>query len=281
MNVIPDRLAYLPVEATTKMLTTAVLEGREVMPVTAIDKVAIPARWESAPVRNLIDKALHRFELTRTQADAWLAPRLHATLRLTRAEASDPALWSHLAMRIAPDYVAWRHPGRNLSEDQLHKVNKVRFAGPFDRQAFTRLWWAAELFRDGPDYRPVEVACGHQDVLNTILGLRITLHRPVAQALLRLVADGTAATSDEVNVLAKAVNAAGSTLVYEALAPDNARDPDAYQDWIEDGVGAFVPHDSLPEGPDDGRVPQPSVDALSTLFAKLYNEAPTRVSPQS
>ncbi|WP_063910162.1 DUF6339 family protein [Herbidospora yilanensis] len=275
---VPDRLALLPVEVAAKMLTPAVLEGREGMPFAAIDKVSTPTGRRSAPIRSLIDETIRRFAENRTDSDAWLAPRLHATLRLTRAEASDPALWNHLAMRIAPDYVAWRFPGRGHGEGRLQKINRNRFVGPFDAQGFTRLWWAAELFRDGCDYTPVLTACGHQDVLNTILGLRITLHRPTAQALLRMVAGGVAVTSKEVNVLAQAVNAAATTLVYEALAPDSPRDHDASRDWMDDSNGVFVPFDSLPEGPDDGEAPATSVRDLVELFMDIYRDAPTRVS---
>lgn len=41
------------------------------------------------------------FDEERTRADAWLAPRLHATLRLTRQEAADRRLWNHLALAVA------------------------------------------------------------------------------------------------------------------------------------------------------------------------------------
>ncbi|MBB6345245.1 hypothetical protein FHU36_001754 [Nonomuraea muscovyensis] len=277
MSAAPDRLAYLQVEVATRLLSTAVLERREAMPIVAIDKVCTPAPWPAEPVRQLIEEALKRFELNPpTQADAWLAPRLHAALRLTRAEAADPGLWAYLAMRVASDYVVWRHPGRNPKHGQVRSINKARFVGPFDTQAFARLWWAAELFRDGPDYRPVVVACGNQDVLNTVLGLRVILHRPVAQALLRLVSDGRAATGREVNALAQAVNAAGSTLVYEALAPDVGQDPDAYRDWIDEGHNGFVPYDALPDGPDDGQVSHAAIHELVALFARLYDEAPVR-----
>jgi len=35
-----------------------------------------------------------------------------------------------------------------------------------------------------------------------------------------------------------------------------------------------VPFDSLPYGPDDGRVRQQSVDTLATLFKQLFTSAP-------
>ncbi|WP_344241963.1 DUF6339 family protein [Actinocorallia libanotica] len=210
----------------------------------------------------------------RESADAWLAPRLHATLRLTRAEAANRGLWNYLALRIAPDYVFWRHPGRPSKEND-RITNRERFSGRITRQAFARLWWAAELFRDGYDYRSVEIACGKpQDLLNTILSTEIIRHRPTAQALLRLVADGTVATSDHVNELSKALNAAGMTLVYEVIAPDAPLDTDAYRTWVDERGNSNIPFDALPDGPDDGRALPGAVNSLLSLFRRLFEERP-------
>lgn len=265
-------LGLLPDEAAARFLTTGVLENNEPLPLTAIDRMSEPARWEAEPVRQLFDEAMKRFTpAERTSADAWLAPVLHATLRLTRREASDSRIWNYLAIRLAPDYVYWRH----LSRGNPPMVSRARFSGPFYSQAFARLWWAAELFRDGPDYGPVVVACGNQDVLNTVLRLDVILHRPTAQAIIRLLATGVIRTGRQVNALAQAVNTAGSTLSYEALAPDDPRDADAYRDWIEELSGVLVPYDSLPTGPSDGRTRPTSVDTLTTLFKQLFFESPS------
>ncbi|MEU1729239.1 DUF6339 family protein [Nonomuraea sp. NPDC005692] len=265
-------LSLLPDEAAARFLTTGVLENTEPLPFAAVDQMSQPARWEAEPVRQLFDEAMKRFTTAeRTSADAWLAPVLHATLRLTRREASDSRIWNYLAVRLAPDYVYWRH----LSRGNPHTVSRTRFSGPFYSQAFARLWWAAELFRDGPDYGPVVVACGNQDVLNTVLRLDIILHRPTAQAIIRLLTTGVVRTGRQVNALAQAVNTAGSTLSYEARAPDNPRDVDAYRDWIEELTGVLVPYDSMPIGPSDGRARSTSVDALATLFTQLFAESPS------
>jgi hypothetical protein len=277
MRPLPDYLADLPDEIAVRHLTTEFLEGREDLPPAELDSSVKPfgkdLRWSTAPLRELVDEAMKRFNEHPVAADAWLAPRLHATLRITRAEASVSGLWNHLALRVAPDYVAWRHPGR-ISGEGAGRINRDRFNGPFHKQAFTRLWWAAELFRDGYDYAPVEFACRNQDVINTVLAIEIIRHRPVAQAYLRLLADGTVRTGDHANQLSTALNAAGMTLVYEALAPDAPPDPDAYRAWIEQRLEQNVPLDSLPEGPDDGRAPIPAINALVPLFRRLFEERP-------
>jgi hypothetical protein len=277
MTDIPDRLALLPGEAATGFLTAAVLQEREPLPFAAIDSRSSPTAWAAEPVRELIDEAMKRFgPETRTAADAWLAPALHATLRLTRRDAADSTLWNHIALRVGPDYVFWRHQGRQTERTPIPSVNRTRFCGPFYSQAFTRLWWAAELFRDGPDYGPVVVACGNQDMLNTALRLEVILHRPAAQAILRLLSTERVRTGREVNALLQAVNMAGSTLAYESIGPDEEQDGDAYSDWVDDLAGELVSFDSVPDGPEDGRVPARSVEALVPLFERLFAEAPVR-----
>ena len=264
MNQFPEHLLSLPSEAAIGHLTEAVLQGRAPIPTRAIDRAARPhpamELRTTAPIRELIDEA----------------QRLHSLLHLTCAEAADGGLWNHLALRVASDYVFWRHAGRSSKLHPVSKVNRSRFVGPFHTQAFARLWWAAELFRDGYDYQPVVVACQNQDILNTALRMTVVLHRPTAQAILRLVADGTASGGREANALVKAVNAAGSTLSFETIAPDAEPDPDAYQSWALDRDDDLLFFEKLPEGPDDGRTPLASVNRLTELFRKLFADAPVR-----
>ncbi|MBB4901067.1 hypothetical protein FHS37_005147 [Streptomyces griseostramineus] len=258
-------------------LTEGLLRGEQVHSGIDLAKVAEPlpeddARWWVEPIRSLVEDAMFEFRNERTKADAWLAPRLHATLRLTRREAADKRLWNHLALAVAPDYVVWRH----LSES-AQRVAAERFRGPSDRQCFSRLWWAAEIFRNGPDYGPVETACGNQDLIHTVLRLGLLDHRPTAQAVVRLLQDGKITTGREVNGLSVAINAAGATLIYDVLAPDEPRDPARLRDWIAEAETAPpVSRHDLPEGPDEDPVPEESLAALTDYFADLFETAPVR-----
>jgi hypothetical protein len=232
------------------------------------------ARWQVLPVRALVEEAMNRFEDRPTGADAWLSPRLHATLRMTRAEAADARLWNYLAMLAAPDYVVWRHSGDGITRAE-------RFSGSHFVQAFARLWWAAELFRNGADYRPVATVFAYQDFVNSVMRLDVIDHRPTATAILRIVdrlaSERVKNGSDHVNALSKAVNAAASTLMFDVLAPDDPVDNDALRDWIADSTHApAVPRDRLPYGPSDGTVNQHAVDTLVPLFEKLLAESPLR-----
>jgi len=275
-----DRIGLLPTGVAKRHLNRAVLAGAEPPAQVALLRASAPvddasARWNSEPVRVLLEQAMARFEGDRAAADAWLAPRLHATLRLTRGEAANKDLWAYLGLIVAPDYVIWRHrPVVADEERRTPTVQSARFVGGNNSQALARLWWAAELFRDGADYAPAEFACGNQDVLNTALRLDIMEHRPTAQAVLRVVrrlADaGTPRLGDHVNALTTAVRVARSTLVFEALGPDELPDEAGLLDWVADADSAPpVSWDRLPDGPDDGGVPAASVATLTALFEDI------------
>jgi hypothetical protein len=279
---LPERLALLADVNAAKYLTGGLLSGQDAPPYVALNKVTEPiedmsARTEVSTLRDLIDLAMQEFDSeAHTRADAWLAPRLHAALRLTRREAADPRLWNFIALAVAPDYVLWRHLPK-AGHRNRPSVPAARFTGAHYTQAFARLWWAAELFRDGKDYHPVTVACGNQDVLNTILRLDIIDHRPTAQALIRLIDKGMVTTGREVNALAVVTNAAASTLLYDAMAEDDEWDGAALAAWIADADFAPpVPRRSLPEGPDDGPVRSQAVDHLTTRFEELFADAHVR-----
>ncbi|MER5477765.1 DUF6339 family protein [Streptomyces sp. NPDC002734] len=279
---LPERLALLADVNAAKYLTGGLLSGQEAPPYVALNKVTEPiedmsARTEVSNLRDLIDLAMQEFDSeAHTRADAWLAPRLHAALRLTRREAADRALWNFIALAVAPDYVLWRHLPKG-GHRSTPSVPVARFTGAQYTQAFARLWWAAELFRDGKDYHPVTVACGNQDVLNTILRLDIIDHRPTAQALIRLIDKGKVTTGREVNALSTVANTAASTLLYDALAEDDEWDGSALAAWIADvDFAPPVPRRALPEGPDDGPVRRAAVDWLEERFEGLFAEASVR-----
>ena len=279
----PPTLGLLEDPVAFEFLSPGVRSGQELPPQVALRKTAITlseneSRWRSEPIRELVDEAMRRFAEDKYQADGWLAPRLHATLRMTRSEASDRRLWNYLAMLVAPDYVAWRHGGNGV----LAAVS--RFSGVHHTQAFSRLWWAAELFRDGGDYHYVEVACQKQDVLNTTMRHEVIDHRPTALAIVRVVeelmAAGASRLSDRINALSTAVNAAGSTLLYDVIAPDLPADVSGVYEWIDEtATMAAVPWDRLPHGPDDGGVRREAVDTLVPLFRDLLAGASLRRRP--
>ncbi|MDX3576190.1 DUF6339 family protein [Streptomyces sp. FL07-04A] len=279
---MPERLGLLSATAAEPFLTEDLLRGIEGHGGVDLAKVVEPLsegdpRWKVEPLRGLIEDAPYRGTENRTAADAWLAPRLHAALRITRREAADQRIWNHLALGVAPDYVAWRHMGAPTAKSPERRISPARFKGVADRQCFSRLWWAAELFRNGPDYSPVEVACSNQDLIHTVLRGSLIDHRPTAQALVRVLQRGIATTGRDVVGLMAAVNTAGATLVYDAMVEDAPRDPDDLRRWIAEAENAppVARHDP-PSGPDEDPVPEASIEKLTDYFAELFETAPVR-----
>lgn len=213
--------------------------------VGAADGAEVPL----ATVRDLMTEVADRVDAGRWAADRaasdrWLAPRLHWALRLTRAQGADPLMWLWLALQF-PDYVTWRWDGtKGVTED--------RWLGPVHKQAFSRLWWGGEIFRDGPDYSPVERAFVRQDLPNSYLHRPMVRCRPLALALVDVAAPAgreTEVSADEVNDLARAVNLATAGAPPESEIGGGADDVAAYLGWVARPAPHPEDWDRLPEGP--------------------------------
>lgn len=182
----------------------------------------------------------------RTLSDRWLAPRLHFALRLTRAQAGERTLWAWLAIRYSA-YVTWRWA------DTDDVVNDDRWNGPVHKQALMRLWWGAELFRDGPDYSPVERAFIRQDLPNSYLHRPIVRCRSLALAIVDVLAPAsgeTPRTSDEVNDLARVLNLAVAGCPPELETEFQQDDHSAYDIWLRQPPAKPETWEHRPTGPD-------------------------------
>ncbi len=237
------------------------------------------------PARVVLDEAMRRFDQSDAAAsDSWVGPRLHAALRLSRREAGAQGIWRFLGLWAA-DYVRWRF-GPPKGEDDVEKAAKrERFIGPDYKQALARLWWMAELFRNGKDYSSAQLALTNQDIINNLFRARLAHHRPTALAVLQVLPrskDGRSLPGGrEANALSKAANAAASTLVLDVIATDPLPDLTSRTRWERDAVN-YDPRTSftaLPEGPDDGDVPKEALDSMKTLLDALYAEAHVRGKP--
>ncbi|MDE0613144.1 MAG: DUF6339 family protein [bacterium] len=232
-------------------------------------------------VGTVLDEAMHRFSYSElTDADVWLAPRLHYSFRMTRREAANRGIWRWMSVVFSPEYVRWRWGSPDTSSQDVAKAARLeRFDGLDYKHALARLWWMAELFRDGPDYGPATKALANQDIPNNLFRMDVAHHRPTTQAAVRVL-EGR--SGREANALAKAVNSAASTIVLDVLAPDVTLDPEASIRWIEDrDIDPVHYFDVLPLGPDDPKVPDTSVDEMTELLNALLAEAPVRGRDQT
>ncbi|MEV0290990.1 DUF6339 family protein [Kribbella sp. NPDC050820] len=205
-------------------------------------------------------------------SDRWLAPRLHAVLRLTRYEAADRGLWAWLAVDLFPDYVRWRWRGRRSTEgEEPAGPPAKRFIGSERDNGLARLWWGAELFRDGADYGPVQSAFVMQDVPNTWLSLNAIHHRAAAQAALRIL---PSLNSKQINRLSTALDHVLTTIQLDAVAPVPGPDIIAIEEWISERAdGDVVLGDGLPSGPDE----DPTDSDMVARVEKLLRDVATSI----
>lgn len=226
-------------------------------------------------VRVFVDEAMSRFTRAQTTAaDVWLAPRLHYSLRLSRREAARREMWRWLGVVFAPDYVRWRFGPPDGEQDPERAAGDDRFMGPDYKHALARLWWMAELFRDGPDYAPVEAAMSNQDIPNNLFRMDIAHHRPTVQAAVKVLGGKS---GREANALAKATNSAATTLIVDTISPDTVLDPATLMAWLTDDdidPGKYL--NEMPPGPNDPRVDPERTMTMTTLLEALFAEAPVR-----
>jgi hypothetical protein len=214
------------------------------------------------PLARVLEHAMAEFE-DPPGADKWLGPRVHAALRLTRREASDRGLWSYLGLVPFQQYVRWRFTA----------VPDTRFMGPPHDHALGRLWWGAELLRNGPDYTDVVTGLHIQDIPNSFR-FDVFHRRPLAVAAVRVLGtwrDGEPATGRQANELLQAMNMALVTLATDADIPDHEAEIDEV--WLTTAPDAnSLVADDLPTGPDDGSVPNAVLAAATELVTDIATD---------
>ncbi len=224
----------------------------------------------SEPLRSVIDEAKRRYPPERS--DAWLAPRVHATIRLTRREAGDKRLWNYLTIVAFPDYVRWRFFDASKPEEP---VPLDRFLGEDSKNALARLWWAAELTRNGNDYSPTMEALTLVRFFVSWQPMDFMHHRPAALAATRFLKgfnSGKGATAPQSEALSKAFNLTLTTLSLDTLCDNPAVDAESLRDWCVEPVDETKMMQELPLGPDEGPVPEEAIYRVEAVLQRLADE---------
>ena len=198
--------------------------------------------------------------------DRWLAPRLHSAIRLPRRIASDRRFWAWVAMSLAPKYVFARFQSNG-------RVNPWRFTDDLLRNAVSRLWWAAELLRNGPDYSAVDAGLKTVRTAQFALELRYSWYRPATIAFVETVAGPPPATDDQMKELSKRANAYLSLAPLEAIGFDEGTQ-EADDAWWNDcpTLSELIGSDPL-VGPKDEYANPKAVVALKDWFSDVLAEA--------
>jgi hypothetical protein len=235
--------------------------------------VPIDRKIDLSSLISVVDHAMHQYRHNPDQSDQWLAPRVHATLRLSRREAADKRIWNYVNIVIRPNYVRWRFGETDEERDLIVPLD--RFLGEDSKNALGRLWWIAELTRNGSSY--FETA----DILKTSRffvswhPLDAMHHRPAALAVCRFVRefnDGKRMSNAQSKRLAKAFNLRLATLSLDAISANPAIDAVAIKDWCSEPIDETTFMDDLPVGPDEDPVPENDIEAVIEVLRTLASE---------
>ena len=220
------------------------------------------------PLVTIVDKAMQKFDSERSKSDSWLAPRVHATLRLSRREAGDRRLWSYLAAGPLFKYVHWRWRQDKKASGKF----PVRFFGAMREQAISRLWWGAELTRNGRSYENTVKFFSNTDVPNSWMNLQAMQHRATAIAAVSFIYDRHVEgvpVGDRHRDLSKSFNAALTTTVLDAIAENPLSDSATLDEWINQEPDETLYFEADPIGPNEVDVPVQSVDNVLNLLDRV------------
>lgn len=199
--------------------------------------------------------------------DRWLAPRLHSAIRLSRRVASDRAFWAWIAMSFAPEYVFRRW------SDGDGRIRTYRFTGDLLRNGVSRLWWAAELLRNGPDYSNMHLGLRRASTAQSALELKYSWYRPAVIAFVNVAEGGSRKASDsQLRALEKRANAYLPLAPLEAIGFDDA-ESDHDESWWEDAATLKeLTGPDEPQGPKDGYADANAIRALERWFSDVLGE---------
>lgn len=217
-------------------------------------------------LKNLFATAIGReLDLDReTGLDGWLAPRLHALLRLDRRQASNMGFWAWLAIDVLRPYVLYRWG----PESRAGAVTEYRFIGGVTRNAIARLWWYAEIGRNGPDYKPVVAAFESAGTLQYAMELAYSRYRPAVIAFVDVA--NNLDSFEAKKQLSKRINAYLSLQVLEAMGLPTELDECSDAQWRKEAPPPFKDIvDGKFEGPQDGMVPTEIVDRVKAWFEEV------------
>ena len=162
----------------------------------------------------VVDEFIAKTRMFDAGIDQSAAPGIHRALNLSRRIAADPGVWRYLAVIRRPQFIRHRWENRSWA------TTRTRYWRPGtrpDSNAFSRLWWIAELTRDGEDYSLTQRVLRRQPLATPIFVRQFSLYRPAVEAFAEIMVD---APPDEIEGVARHFNALLSTVVLESQSRD-------------------------------------------------------------
>lgn len=144
-----------------------------------------------------------------------------------------------------------------------HTVTYV--PGPY----LSRLWWAAEMTRNGEDYSAVDPCLRRVRTAQWALELKYSWYRPAAIAFVEVAEglDGGSKLSDEeMERLSVRANAYLPLAPLEAIGFDDSDEREDVEWWGSSPTREQLMAKEPPDGPKDGVASRAGIDALGAWF---------------
>lgn len=148
--------------------------------------------------------------------DAEAAPLVREYIDITRRQAAKDGLWHWLAVSEFPEFVyhRWRETG-NIEEKFLAAGTDIY------SNAIHRLWWGAELTRDGSDYERTEQMFSQGELANDVLDRWFARYRPAVKTVVDQL-DGD--DSDTISDLTRDIRNELSSYTLEIMRGEDVED---------------------------------------------------------
>lgn len=225
---------------------------------------------------DLLKEGVERHDNDISALDQWLAPRVHNVVRVPRRIASDRRFWAWIAMDAGLGYI--RHRWRN---ERSGSFKPFRFTGPHLRNGISRLWWAAELSRNGRDYSPVLLVLRGVRVAQFALELKYSWYRPAVIAFAEVCKDRLL-NDALMQSLSVRVNAYLGVRPVELVGLDEST-TSAYDDawWSAVSPSNEELYGRVPEGPDDCIASREAINKLKQWFNEIVDEFAAQSPPEA
>ena len=255
-------------------------DARVPLSTAAAETGRLPSDWENYAESlgskcdlELIVQLSHRCAdlMPLEQMDAWLAPRLHCALRIPRSVAANERMWTWLALHCV------RFVQARFAEHGI-RVNPWRYNGMWSRNALSRLWWGAEMTRNGEDYSATVLCFARVRTAQFALELMYSWDRAAAIAF-SIVAENQGAggrlTDARMKELSKRLKVYLTLRSLNGFGDGGDDHEDFDAEWarhspsLKSLLGADVK--SL-KGPSTGRCDRVKIDQLINWFSEVVAE---------
>jgi hypothetical protein len=144
-----------------------------------------------------LDDIVSRYEQGEAQMEQEAAVAVHQHLDITRRHAAQPGLWHWLAIVQFPEYVRHRFGLDGAIEEKFVGIERQ---SDIYSNGLHRLWWFAELTRDGDDYSRTQkmLGEGNQFIVERFVDRSFSMYAPAMKAAVDVLIDEDGKTAEKV-----------------------------------------------------------------------------------